>query len=394
MAAARTIGINLCWLAPGIVGGSEEYAVRLLRHVHPLLEDATVDDRPLRLRLYCRAGLIEAHPDLKDRYRHVVMPWPGPPVAARVALESSWLAAISRDDSVVHHLGGTVPIVRSAPPLVTIHDLQPLDLAHNFTAVKRRWLGWMLPYSVTAARLVMAPSRFTADRLRDRLDVPEAKLRVVGHGYEPADEGEGSADHVPVVRRLIGRDIDRFVLYPAIAYRHKRHRDLIRALADGRSELRHLHMVFTGRPGPELPAVMAEAERLGVSDRVHAVGRIPAEDLATLYRSAVALVFPSEYEGFGNPAMEAMALGCPVIASDAGALPEVVADAGLVVPVGDTAAMADAMANVVDGVGVAEELTRRGRNRVLALSAKAGAEQLRRAYYDALGTGGRGSQTT
>jgi len=375
-----TIGVNLTWLVPGVVGGSEEYTVRLLEAVAPFLPEG------VGLRLYGRDDLARAHPALVGLHRFVRVPaLPGGRVS-RVALESSWLAGLTRGDAAVHHAGGTVPPLRLAPAAVTVHDPQPLDMPENFDRLKRWWLGRSLPHAVGAARLVLCPSRFTADRLRDLLGVPDEKLRVVPHGHRspPAepDDGEGSGR-----RSRAAVAYGRYVLYPAIAYPHKRHVDVVRLLDRLGPGHEDVAVVFTGRPGPESGAVAAEAERLGVADRVHVLGRVPAAELEVLYRSASALVFPSAYEGFGNPALEAMGLGCPAIVSDAGALPEVVGEAGLVFPVGDVDAMAGKVARVLDTPDLADELRRRGRARAADFDVDIAAKRLADVYRELVDAG-------
>ncbi len=368
------IGINLTWLIPGVVGGSEEYTMRLLEAVPDFL------DSRLELRIYGRRQLFRSYPRLADLHRIAVMPEPALPGAlskvARVGLEQTWLAAASGGDHVVHHAGGTMPFLRRQPGIVTVHDLQPLEMPEHFHPVKRRWLARAIPASVRSARLVLCPSRHTAARIHELLGVPEHRLRVVHHGHRhrPA-EGE------------IGLDPTRFgryLLYPAIAYPHKRHVDVVRTVAGLGSDLGDVSAVFTGRAGPELEVVRSEAKRLGVSDRVHILGRVPTEDLQELYRRAVALVFPSAYEGFGNPALEAMSIGCPAIVSDGGALPEVVADAGLVVPVGDVDGLVRAVTDVVEDPALADDLRHRGRSRAAEFDIGIAARTLAEVYGEVI----------
>lgn len=371
---ATVIGVNLTWLVPGVVGGSEEYTMRLLQSVVDRLPD------DILLRLYAREELIEAYPSVVERHQVLTVPRsfagskPG-----RVAVENSWLPIVSRGDHVMHHGGGIVPLVRSTPAVVTVHDPQPLDLPQHFGAIKRHWIGRMLPYSVRVARLVVCPSRFTAERLRTLLEVPESKLRVVLHGHpgrgSSADlEADAGADESPSAR------FGRYLLYPAIAYPHKRHVDVVRTLSALGPGHRDVAAVFTGRPGPMLGSVLEEAERLGVRHRVHVLGRVPGSELEALYRSAVALVFPSQYEGFGNPALEAMTAGCPVVASDAGALPEVIGDGGVVVPVGDIGALSNAVTKILADRTFAEDLVERGRARARRFDIGIAAGQLADVY--------------
>lgn len=382
-----TIGINLTWLVPGVVGGSEEYAVRLLTGAAPLL------DRSWSARIYGPPALAEAHPALTERYEFVAMPSGRLIVgkAARIGLEQTWLARASRSDALVHHVGGTIPFIRPGPAVVTVHDLQPIDLPENFGVLKRRWLGALIPYAVRNADYLLTPSRFTAARLIDRYGVDPDRVRVVPHGHGPTAQDRGPGAESPPDRRS-GQGIDparfgRYLLYPAIAYRHKRHRDLVVALDRLTARYPDLAVVFTGRDGPETAALRLLVERLGLTDRVHFTGRVPSPVLDRLYRSAAAVVFPSSYEGFGNPALEAMLHGCPLITSDAGALPEVVGDAGLIVPVGEAQSLETAIAKLLDDPGLAEDLRHRGRERARRFDTGIGASVLVDVYREMLSRG-------
>jgi alpha-1,3-rhamnosyl/mannosyltransferase len=366
------LGVNLTWLVPGVVGGSEEYTMRLLDAVAEPVEST------ISITLYGRGELFEAYPEIAAKYRTEAMPSVGSK-AGRIALEQTWLAGKARSDRAVHHAGGTVPFVRRQPAILTVHDPQPLDMPENFHPAKRRWLERVLPYSVNAAALVVCPSRFTADRLHTLLGTPEEKLRVVLHGHRsPSSAGQPLSTAGSVGPSSVGRG--RYLLYPAIAYPHKRHIDAVRMLSNLGGEYDDVDLIFTGRPGPELHDVLSEAARLGIGARVKALGRIPATDLERLYRDANALVFPSAYEGFGNPALEAMSLGCPVIVSNAGALPEVVGDAGMVYPVGDVGALTAAVAKLLSDRTLSEDFRRRGRERARAFDACIAAGQLAEVY--------------
>lgn len=377
------IGLNLTWLVPGVVGGSEEYTIRLLTGVGGLASAKTV------LRVYGRRDLFERYPALTDApFVPVVMPGRRISKPQRIAMERTWLARVSASDAVVHHMGGTVPFVprRGAGQrtAVTIHDLQPIDLAHNFSTVKRMWLGRLIPFAVEHADLVVCPSRFTADRIVDRYDIRAAKLRVVQQGYHLDREVESVEPSPDLVDRLASR---RFLLYPAIAYRHKRHRDLIDALGRLPDRLADIDLVFCGRPGPESERLRAQASGAGLTDRVHLLGRVPERDLRWLYDHALALAFPSEYEGFGNPCLEAMALGCPVVASDATALPEVIADAGLLLPTGDVDAWTRAIVELADSPDLAADLVHRGRERAATFDPAMASSRLWAVYRELMGVG-------
>jgi glycosyltransferase involved in cell wall biosynthesis len=251
-------------------------------------------------------------------------------------------------------------------------------MPENFGWVKRHWLNRMIPYSSRVAAVVVCPSRFTADRLVERLGIPSEKIRVVPHGHDPVDRAESAG----VMGERLGSR--RFVLYPAIAYAHKRHGDVVAAVAALPKSCDDLQVVFTGRPGPETGNLRAQAAALGLGRRVHFTGRLPEAELDWLYRNAQAMVFPSAYEGFGNPAVEAMSRGCPVIVSDAGALPEVVGSAGLVIPVGDVTALTVAIGDTVGDNERARCLRASGLQRARGFATSIASKTLLAVYRDAL----------
>ena len=369
-----TIGVNLLWLVPGVVGGSEEYTLRTLR----ALDQLGGDD--LWIRLYGQRELFEAHPDLTTRFEVEVCPDVISAKATRIAAENTWLAAVSRNDDLIHHAGGVVPFVRSQVSVLTVHDLQPLEMPQYFSALKKRWLATMIPRSVRAARFVLCPSDFTAARISSLLGTPTSKLRVIRHGHEECEPGVLDAETDIDLRKKYGR----YLLLPAITYPHKRHADLIVALDRLRDRFPKVSVVITGRPDSEAAAIANLIDRLKLQDRVHLLGRVSEGELDALYRSAAALVFPSEYEGFGNPVLEAMARGCPVVTTDATALPEVSGMAGLIVPAGHPIALAGAIARVLEEPGLAEELTMAGIERAKQFSWRRAGTELADCYREAL----------
>lgn len=340
--ATRTVGVNLLWLVPGVVGGSEEYATRLLDAV------GRVDRPDVRIVLFVLEQFPDAHPALAAQFETAVAPSDGANKPRRVLLESTWLPSVAALHGValMHHVGGRVPLRTACPSIVTIHDLQPLELPENFSFVKRHFLHRALPRSASRSRLVITPSRYVQQRVVERLHVPEAQTAVV-----PAPVRERSAvlgtRSTPAVDALLAGG-DPFFVYPAITYAHKNHATLVDAFARVVAERPEVRLVLTGGEGPEEPVVRSRIAELGIADAVLRTGRIPRGDLDSLIAAATALVFPSRYEGFGVPVLEAMAAGCPVIAADATALPEVVGGAGVLVAPEDVAGWANAMGAQLD----------------------------------------------
>ena len=356
----KRIGINLLWLVPGVVGGSEEYTTRLL--------SAIADDAPddLDLTLFVNSSFVEMYAGLLDRYPHVVGPVSGRRKPFRVACETTWLGwqCRRRRIQLMHHMGGIMPPWRPGPTVLTIHDLQPLSMPGYFNATKRAFSGFVIPRSVHAAGHIVTLTEFTKRDLMSRLDVDAERITVVPPGFDlPPPESHWGASRR--VRDAYGLGDRPFFLHPAITYPHKNHLMLLRAFA----RLVRTHpdalLVLTGGEAQMEGDVRAAIDALGVAQAVRRTGRIPAADIDELYRAATALAFPSLHEGFGLPVLEAMSRGCPVIAADATALPEVVDGAGLLVPASDPDQWSRAMARLLDEPDLRATLIDAGHERSL-----------------------------
>jgi glycosyltransferase involved in cell wall biosynthesis len=223
----------------------------------------------------------------------------------------------------------------------------------------------MIGRSVRRARIVAVPSEFVRDSVIAAYGKAPSDVRVVPHGFEPdlLTEFTGEAE----LRRRYGLGNGPVIVYPAVTHPHKNHRFLIELLASSWRDP-DLRVVLTGGRGA------AEAEvTTAIDQRIRRVGRVPVADRNGLLRMAEAMVFPSQYEGFGAPLIEAMALGCPVIASDSTCIPAVLDGAGLVLPL-TPSAWADALdrvatdrtATVAAGLRRAEAFTARASGAALA----------------------------
>jgi alpha-1,3-rhamnosyl/mannosyltransferase len=348
------VGINLLWLVPGEVGGSEESSLASVRALAIAAPD-------LDLRLFALEPLVAAHPDLADRCAVDVLRSSGRSRWRRVLAESTWLRERTRGFDLVHHAGGTAPFRRSTPYVLTVHDLQPLERRATHSAVKRAWLRATIPPSVRHARRIVVPSEFVRGTVVERLGVDPDRVVAIPHGVEPP-RAATDLDEVTERYRLDGP----VVLYPAITYPHKNHRVLVSAFAALVERHPGAVLVLTGGEGSEEAAVRAQIQSLGLSDRVRRTGRISAADVAGLYRAAAVVAVPSRYEGFGLPAAEAMAHGAAVVAADATSLPEVVGDAGVLVDPDDVEGWATALASLIDDPGERARLGDLGRARSAA----------------------------
>jgi glycosyltransferase involved in cell wall biosynthesis len=369
------VGCNLLWLVPGRVGGSEEAAVALLRQI--------AEQRPedLDYVVYALDDFGVTYPDVVKLFPTRLAALTGRLKPLRVGAENTWLASETRKQGLdlVHHMNAVLPMVRRAPGVVTVHDLQPFDMPQNFHPVKRRYVQGSVPRSVRHAEMVITPSEFVRQGIIDRFGVAPEKVRTTLWGVD-APRSDMSVAEAQARYRLSRR---WFVLN-AMTWPHKNHQMLVRAFAKVAAREHDVTLVLTGGPAQEEGAVAELVTALGLGNRVLRTGRIPRRDLLAVVRGATALTFPSRYEGFGLPVLEAMSLGTPVIAADTTALPEVVGDAGLLLSPDDPDAWAEAMLRLLVDEDERTRLADAGRSRVEQFSWKTTAAQTLQVYRDAL----------
>ena len=362
------VGMNLLWLLPGVAGGAERYAIRLLR----ALADEARDD--VDVTILCNRRFPAAHGELTARYPTAVAPIDGASRALRIAMESTWLAreASRRDLRLIHHPNDVIPWFRTRPSALTIHDLRAMAGGQVLTRSHAAYLRARVPSSARAAAVVMTPSDHVRQQVLDRFGLDPARVLVVSAPVLPGPDHANSSDPPPVA--------GRYFVYPAATHRHKNHAVLLEAFASVAGDDPDVQLVLTAVPGNGETEVETSIRRLGLGDRVRRLGRISDGDLDRLLAGAVGLVYPSRYEGYGLPLTEAMAVGCPVIASSATALPEVVGDAGLLVDPDDVAGWTDAMLRLLDDGTLRARLIAAGRERTRGLTPNETARRLVAAY--------------
>jgi alpha-1,3-rhamnosyl/mannosyltransferase len=358
------VDVNLLWCLPGQVGGSEEYLARQLAGLAAAAPD-------IHARLFVLPGYAAAHREVAARHELVVASLDARRRSRRVLTEATWLRARTAGADVVHHGGGTVPVRSRRPIVLTVHDLQYRTYPEYFTSVKRRYLALSMPRSARRADVIAVPSEYVRRSVIDAFGVDDARVVVVPHGVDPPATSTPAEE----VRERYGLGARPFVVFPAITHPHKNHRFLLDLLA-GPWRDAGVTLVLTGGAGLADPDVTAAIAALGLRERVVRTGRVPADDRDGLIAAAEAVVFPSAYEGFGAPVLEAMAIGTPVVCSDRTSLPEVAGDAGLVRPL-----TIDAWTDALDEVaGHRAELVSAGRRRAAELTTAASGAALATAY--------------
>ena len=289
-------------------------------------------------------------------------------------VEPFWLAATlyRRRPGVYFTPGFNPPLVSPVPVVFTLYDLIHLRFREEAGLRKRAYYETVVRPAARRAARVLTTSAFSKDEILDWIGLPDERVVVVGSGVGPTFRPEGTR-HAPGYR---------YLLHVGNRQPHRNIPRLLRAFARA-SFVDDVRLVFTGDPDP---ATLRAARELGVEEKLVFVGHVSDSKLAGLYRGALALVLPSLYEGFGLPALEAMACGVPVVASNVTSLPEVVGEAGLLVDPHDVEAIADAIGQIAEEAALREVCRTKGLERAKAFTWERTAEVVRGVLEEAVAT--------
>ncbi len=239
-----------------------------------------------------------------------------------------------------------VPLASPVPSVVTVHDLAFLAYPEAFHATKRRYLTAMTHLSVRRARHIIAVSAHTRDDLVHYFDVRPERITVIPNAaderYRPADTPDAltrfkAAHNLP----------DRFILFVGTREPRKNLRRLIEAFALLSDNDSRVKLVIVGASGWLTSDLAPLVQLHGLSSRIVFMGYVPDDDLPHWYQAATVFCYPSLYEGFGLPVLEAMACGVPVVTSRTSSLPEVTGDAALLADPTDVRGLASALQSVL-----------------------------------------------
>jgi glycosyltransferase involved in cell wall biosynthesis len=295
----------------------------------------------------------------------------------RRPLIAAWergVGPVPRGD-LVHAPTLLAPPSRGRPLVVTIHDAVPWTHPETLTQRGVAWHRRMGLRVATSADLVIVPTAAVADELASFLDLGD-RVRVV---FEGADTLAVPADAAARRARL---GVPERYLFSFATLEPRKGLDLVLAALAER-EAPDLPLLVAGQPGWGGVDLDGTAASLGLArDRVRALGWLGDEDLAAVLENAVAVVSPSRAEGFGLPVVEAMALGAPVVCSDAPALVEVTGGAALTVPVEDVLGLAEALRAVASDEALRARLAAAGRERAAGMTWATAAEQTWQVYAE------------
>ena len=370
------IGLNLVFLVPGETGGMETYARELLPRL------AAIDG--LSLTAFVNREAEEAGGG----------PWgdlvPMQVVPVRARRRAEWvrgeqqhlprMADRARCD-VLHNLASTAPLYGRAVRVTTIHDLNYKLVPGTHFGVLGVGMSVLVPAAARRSRRIIAISESTRADVVRHLRVPAERIDVVPQGVTPPADGTPTPPDALRMRLELG---DRpVVLSPSARRPHKNLMRLLEALARIPRERRPV-LVAPGYPTSYEAELQARTAALGLTGDVVWPAWLDAADLEGLYALATLVVFPSLYEGFGLPVLEAMARGVPVACSDRSSLPEVAGDAALLFDPEDTGAIQRAIERLLGDPAERERLARAGRERAAGFTWERTAELTAAAYARAL----------
>ncbi len=358
--------------------GISRYLDRLLTHLAPHLADAgcvafvgpdvPADVSALSWLQVARTAVPTWRPLVRILWEQLALP---------VALRR-WQV------DLLHAPAYVAPLVGVSRRVVTFHDLSFYLLPAAFHRSNRLYLQTFARLTARRADRLIAVSEATRGDLIRLLGVTADRIDVVPNGVDA--EFRPARDEALLTRFRQARGLpERFLLYLGTLEPRKNVPTLLRAYALARRRGVTEPLVLAGGRGWGEAHLTAQLAALGLREWVRQVGFVPRDEQALWYNAATLFVYPSLYEGFGLPALEAMACGTPVIAANRSALPEVVGDAGVLVDPSDEAALADALLTVLRDADLRADLARRGLARSRRFTWDATAKATVRSYARALG---------
>lgn len=319
--------------------------------------------------------------DPKIEWRQSRLPTASPPV--RIVWEQMLGPLVTRRAGVdvMHFPVNVVSLPPSEPQVVTVHDLAFHHFPEQYPAAKQRYLRLMTRLSVNRARRVIAVSEATRQDIIQLYGLPAERIVTIPNGIG-AEMQPLPADDVAEFRREQGLPED-FLLFLGTLQPRKNLETLLRAYATITNEV-DWPLVVAGGTGWQFDRIFGLVRQLGLVERVRFVGYVASHQLPLWYNAATLFVYPSLYEGFGLPVLEAMACGTPVIAANTSSLPEVVGDAGLLVDPRSARGLASTMLAVAGDGDLRQQLGLRGRARARDFSWTRTAELTVEVYRQAL----------
>ena len=346
------IGVNALYLIPGGVGGTEIYLRSLLNAL------GEIDETNEYVLFTNRETGLKLGP-ARANFRVVEQPVRAAIRPARIVWEQTALplAVAGRQIDVLLNPGFTAPILCGCPQVTVFHDLQHKRHPEHFRRFDLMWWRLLLFWSAHLSRILIADSETTAADLRRFYRLPPQRMRVVPLGVDPR------------FFTIAGqRRPEPLLLAVSTLHPHKNLDRLLRAFATFHEKRPEFRLVIAGLRGFDSANLERMREDLGLAASVEFTGWIPREELYGLYARACAFIYPSTFEGFGLPVLEALAAGVPTACSHIEPLASIAGSAALPFDPDDDAAVTEAMARVVSDESLRTRLAAAGPERASQFS--------------------------
>lgn len=281
-----------------------------------------------------------------------------------------------------HAMAFASPLILPVPSVVTVYDLSFIHYPQVLPASRRLYLQMFTRLSCRRARRVIAISHSTAADVAAQFDIPMDRIDVAAPGYDPAVYRPLPAERIAAFRDEKGLP-ERFWLFLGTLEPRKNLLTLLRAYAKLPAS-EQLPLILGGGKGWDYDDIFTTIDAHQLNDKVRWVGFIPTDELPFWYNSAEAFFYPSVFEGFGLPVLEAMACGTPVVVSDSTSLPEIVGESGLRVPPYDEDAWRAAMHRAYQDTTWREQAAQQGIKEVERYTWQQTAQETLRSYECAL----------
>jgi glycosyltransferase involved in cell wall biosynthesis len=311
--------------------------------------------------------------------------WPAQQPLARIVWEQLILPAQLRRQKVdlIHAMAFAGPLLFNGPMVVTVYDLSFLRFPRAFRPWNRWYLSQFTRWSAHRARHVIAISESTRQDVINFLGMPSDRVEVVYCGADPLFHSL-PPEQIQAFRKQHNLP-DKFVLFLGTLEPRKNLDRLLRAYAGWwQMDPDAPYLVIAGAQGWYYDAVLSLVHSLGVAERVIFLGYVPREDLPLLYNSADMFVYPSLFEGFGLPVLEAMACGVPVITSNVSSLPEVAGEAAVLIDPTDTDELRESLLSLWRDSDQRRNLAARGKKQASHFTWERAAEQTVSIYERAM----------
>jgi len=343
------IGLNILYLIPGGVGGTETYARHLISAMTKELKSGD------ELIIYATRETAPTFTESKQ-LKVITLPIYAKNRVLRLLAEQILLPFYLLHDhiDVIFSLGYSSPFLHPCPAVVTIHDLNWYYHPEDFGVFER--IAWKLitTFSSLSANHIISISQATTTSLVDALKITSSKISTIMHGAPQKYSGKK-------FKRIIDND---YIFTVLAGYPHKNLITLLKAFNLVSKKNKQLALVICGLSGKADYSSSQYIKEHNLEDKVKILGYVNNEILSSLYQHATMFVFPSAYEGFGIPVLEAMSYGIPVISSNAFALDEVVGVAGIKVEPLEIGSYVKAINNLLSNLDLRMKLINTGYSRI------------------------------